>query len=91
MSERDNPAARLCQRYIQVWQSPNGQWRARLVCRMRNRDFLGLSKPSLSEAIRDAYRAAGDPRGMGLPVFDSMGRPERDEYDPSGQSRNRHP
>lgn len=84
MSEQDDPAARLCQRYIQVWFFPEGYWRARMVCRMRNREFIGLPKPKMSEAIRDAYRAAGDPRGIGLPVFDDRGNPtsELHSYDP---------
>ncbi|GAA4780132.1 hypothetical protein GCM10023306_30480 [Novosphingobium ginsenosidimutans] len=69
MSAQDDPAAAGLQRFIRVSYFPKGYWRARLVCRMRNRVFIGQPKSTRSNAIRDAYRAAGDPRGMELPVL----------------------
>lgn len=75
MSLQDDPAAQVCLRFIHVCYFPKGYWRARLVCRLRNREFIGLPKPTMSEAIRAAYLAAGDPNGMGLPIFGHRGNP----------------
>lgn len=69
MSAQDDPAAAVLQRYIQVRYFPKDYWRAKLVCRIRNREFIGLPKPTKFDAVRHAYRAAGDPSGMRLPVL----------------------
>lgn len=91
MNERAISAVSLCQRYIQVEPVPKGYWRAWLVCRIRRRVFTSTPQRSMREAVRDAYRAAGDPQGMGLPVFDTQGQPIRGGFSPSGPDRCWHP
>ena len=59
----------LCIRYVEVAKSPQGTWRARLTCKVKGKHYLSGAMPSRSDAVADAYRAAGI-IGYGLPVFD---------------------
>ena len=90
MSERAISAVSLCQRYIQVQYFPKDYWRARLVCRIRRKVFNSTPQKTMHDAVRDAYRAAGDPRGMGLPVFDTLGQPVWGGFEPDGPDRGWH-
>lgn len=87
MSDFTTSAESLCQRYIQVQHFPKDYWRARLVCRIRRKVFNSTPQPTMHDAVRDAYRAPGDPRGMGLPVFDKQGQPVPGGFSPDGPDR----